>query len=140
MFGMEAVPVSEINALRQMGRTSSESAWAVVLGLGAGWHEPEYRGFGIPFDHRFSRFAEAYQVIRDLLTTDEASLDGEYYQIEDALLFPKPANPDGIASLHIRWRFLPQSPRRFPWTPSVPGCRIQPGCGGNVPAWVCLWE
>lgn len=67
-----------------------------VLGLGAGWHEPEYRGFGIPFDHRFSRFAEAYQVIRDLLTTGEASLDGEYYQIEDALLFPKPANPDGI--------------------------------------------
>lgn len=67
-----------------------------VLGLGAGWHEPEYRGFGIPFDHRFSRFAEAYQVIRDLLTTGESSLDGEYYTIEDALLFPKPVRPEGL--------------------------------------------
>lgn len=67
-----------------------------VLGLGAGWHEPEYKGFGIPFDHRFSRFAEAYQVIRDLLKTGEASLDGTYYQIEDSLLFPKPVSPGGM--------------------------------------------
>lgn len=66
-----------------------------VLGLGAGWHEPEYRGFGIPFDHRFSRFAEAYEVIRDLLTTGESSLDGTFYTIEDALLFPKPVHPGG---------------------------------------------
>jgi alkanesulfonate monooxygenase SsuD/methylene tetrahydromethanopterin reductase-like flavin-dependent oxidoreductase (luciferase family) len=66
-----------------------------VLGLGAGWHEPEYRGFGIPFDHRFSRFAEAYQVIGDLLTTGESSLDGEFYTIKEALLFPKPVRPEG---------------------------------------------
>lgn len=66
-----------------------------VLGLGAGWHEPEYRGFGIPFDHRFSRFAEAYQIIRDLLGTGESNLDGQFYDIEDALLFPKPVQPGG---------------------------------------------
>lgn len=66
-----------------------------VLGLGAGWHEPEYKGFGIPFDHRFSRFAEAFQVIHELLATGESSLDGKYYQIEDALLFPKPVRPGG---------------------------------------------
>lgn len=66
-----------------------------VLGLGAGWHETEYRGFGIPFDHRFSRFAEAYQVIRELLTTGESNLEGIYYHIEEALLFPKPVHPGG---------------------------------------------
>lgn len=66
-----------------------------VLGLGAGWHEPEYRGFGIPLDHRFSRFAEAYQVIRELLTTGESNLDGTYYQIDGALLFPKSVQPGG---------------------------------------------
>lgn len=66
-----------------------------ILGLGAGWHEPEYRGFGIPYDHRFSRFAEAYQVIRELLTTGESTLHGEYYTIEDALLFPKPVQAGG---------------------------------------------
>lgn len=66
-----------------------------VLGLGAGWHEPEYKGFGIPFDRRFSHFAEAYQVIRELFKTGESSLDGRFYQIEDALLFPKPVHPGG---------------------------------------------
>lgn len=66
-----------------------------VLGLGAGWHEPEYRGFGIPFDHRFSRFAEAYQVIRELFATGESTLHGEYYDIDGALLFPKPVQPGG---------------------------------------------
>lgn len=66
-----------------------------VLGIGAGWHEPEYRGFGIPFDHRFSRFAEAYRVIRELFATGESTLKGEFYDIEGALLFPKPAQPGG---------------------------------------------
>ena len=66
-----------------------------VLSLGAGWNEAEYKGYGIPFDHRFSRFKEAYQVIRDMLKTGEANLDGEFYQIEDSLLFPKTAAAGG---------------------------------------------
>ena len=67
-----------------------------VLSLGAGWHEPEYRGFGIPFDHRFSRFAEAYQIIREMLTTGQCTFRGEYYTIEEALLFPSPVQPGGL--------------------------------------------
>lgn len=38
-----------------------------ILGLGAGWHEPEYQAFGYPFDHRAARFDEALQVIVPLL-------------------------------------------------------------------------
>ena len=30
----------------------------LILGLGCGWHEPEYRAFGYPFDHRVGRFEE----------------------------------------------------------------------------------
>ena len=30
----------------------------MILGLGAGWHEPEFDAFGFPFDHRYARFAE----------------------------------------------------------------------------------
>lgn len=66
-----------------------------VLGIGAGWHEPEYRGFGFPFDHRFSRFAEAYRVIRELFATGESTLHGDFYDIDGALLFPKPVQPGG---------------------------------------------
>ncbi|HEV2073568.1 MAG TPA: LLM class flavin-dependent oxidoreductase, partial [Thermomicrobiales bacterium] len=66
-----------------------------VLGLGAGWHEPEYRGFGFPYDHRFSRFAEAFGIIRELMTTGESTFHGEFYDIDGALLFPKPVQPGG---------------------------------------------
>jgi alkanesulfonate monooxygenase SsuD/methylene tetrahydromethanopterin reductase-like flavin-dependent oxidoreductase (luciferase family) len=31
----------------------------LILGLGAGWHEPEFDAFGLPFDHRAGRFEEA---------------------------------------------------------------------------------
>ena len=34
------------------------SGGRVILGLGSGWHEPEYEAFGYPFDHRVGRFAE----------------------------------------------------------------------------------
>jgi alkanesulfonate monooxygenase SsuD/methylene tetrahydromethanopterin reductase-like flavin-dependent oxidoreductase (luciferase family) len=67
----------------------------LVLGIGAGWHEPEYKGFGFPFDHRFSRFKEAYAIIRELFATGECTFHGEYYTIEESLLFPKPVQAGG---------------------------------------------
>lgn len=72
------------------------SSGRFVLGLGAGWHEPEYRGFGLPFDHRFSRFAEAFTIIHELLETGESTFHGEYYDIDGALLFPKPVQEGGL--------------------------------------------
>jgi alkanesulfonate monooxygenase SsuD/methylene tetrahydromethanopterin reductase-like flavin-dependent oxidoreductase (luciferase family) len=67
-----------------------------ILGLGSGWHEPEYKGFGFPFDHRVSRFEEAFTIIRALLETGGCDFAGEYYTIEGGLLFPKPVRPGGI--------------------------------------------
>jgi alkanesulfonate monooxygenase SsuD/methylene tetrahydromethanopterin reductase-like flavin-dependent oxidoreductase (luciferase family) len=67
-----------------------------ILGLGSGWHEPEYKGFGFPFDHRVARFEEAFTILRALLDTGECDFAGEYYTIEGGLLFPKPVRPGGI--------------------------------------------
>lgn len=66
-----------------------------ILGIGAGWHEPEYRGFGFPYDHRFTRFAEAFEIIRTLFAEGECTFQGDFYDIDGALLFPKPVQPGG---------------------------------------------
>ena len=54
-----------------------------TLGLGAGWHQPESDAFGVPFDHRVSRFAEALDIIRPLLRDGHVDFDGTYYRARD---------------------------------------------------------
>ena len=54
--------------LAKMAATVEEiSDGRLILGIGAGWNEAEYRAFGYPFDHRVSRFEEALQIIHGLL-------------------------------------------------------------------------
>jgi len=65
-----------------------------VLGIGAGWQKNEHHAYGIelpPVKQLLARFEEACQVFQGLLTQDRATFDGEYYQLNDAPLEPKPA-------------------------------------------------
>jgi alkanesulfonate monooxygenase SsuD/methylene tetrahydromethanopterin reductase-like flavin-dependent oxidoreductase (luciferase family) len=64
-----------------------------VLGLGSGWNEPEFRAFGLPFDHRAARFEEAFTIIRRLTARERVTFEGRYYQVEDVVLLPRPARP-----------------------------------------------
>jgi alkanesulfonate monooxygenase SsuD/methylene tetrahydromethanopterin reductase-like flavin-dependent oxidoreductase (luciferase family) len=66
-----------------------------ILGIGSGWNEAEYRGYGFPYDHRVSRFAEALAIIRELFASGECTFHGDWHDIEGALLFPKPVQPGG---------------------------------------------
>ena len=36
------------------------SGGRLILGIGAGWHDPEFEAFGYPTDHKVSRFEEAF--------------------------------------------------------------------------------
>ncbi|HET9457450.1 MAG TPA: LLM class flavin-dependent oxidoreductase [Candidatus Limnocylindrales bacterium] len=65
----------------------------LILGLGCGWHEPEYSAFGYPFDHRVGRFDEQLQVIVPLLRGERVTLDGRWTKVEDAVLLPPPRQP-----------------------------------------------
>jgi probable F420-dependent oxidoreductase len=67
------------------------SGGRLVLGLGAGWNEPEFRAFGIPFDHRVERFAEALGIVRRLLDGERVTFAGAYETVNDAVLLPAPA-------------------------------------------------
>jgi probable F420-dependent oxidoreductase len=67
------------------------SGGRLVLGLGAGWNEVEFRAFGIPFDHRAARFEESFDVIRRLLAGERVTVHGRFVDVEDAVLLPPPA-------------------------------------------------
>jgi probable F420-dependent oxidoreductase len=77
--------------LAKMAATIAEvSGGRFVLGLGAGWNETEYRAFGLPYDHRVSRFEESFEIVRRLLVGERVTLAGRFWQAEDALLLPRP--------------------------------------------------
>ena len=78
--------------IAKMTATLAEvSGGRFVLGLGAGWNEPEFRAFGLPYDHRVSRFEEAFTIIRGLLEGERVTLDGRFVQADDLVLLPRPA-------------------------------------------------
>src|SRR3954463_8980916 len=80
---------------KQAATVDAISDGRLILGLGAGWNEREYRAFGFPYDHRVSRFEEAFTVIRTLLRDGRADFDGAYYRVGDCVLDPAPARPGG---------------------------------------------
>src|SRR5262245_11451818 len=62
----------------------------LILGLGCGWHEPEYQAFGYPFDHRVGRFEEALESVTRLLREGSVTFKGRWYELDDAIVLPPP--------------------------------------------------
>ena len=87
-FGQSVVnsPYRSPAMLVSMAETLNEiSGGRYVLGIGAGnTADSDYEGFGFPTDHRFSRFAEAIEIIHTLARTGRCTVEGEYYSVKDA--------------------------------------------------------
>ncbi len=82
--------------LAKMADTVEEiSGGRLILGVGAGYHELEYRAFGFPYDHRYSRFAEAIQIVHGLLRTGAVDFAGTYHEARDCVLRPRGPRPEG---------------------------------------------
>jgi alkanesulfonate monooxygenase SsuD/methylene tetrahydromethanopterin reductase-like flavin-dependent oxidoreductase (luciferase family) len=65
------------------------SGGRLILGLGAGWNRREYDAFGFAYDHRVSRFAEAFTIIRTLLREGSIDFHGDYYDADHCILHPR---------------------------------------------------
>jgi alkanesulfonate monooxygenase SsuD/methylene tetrahydromethanopterin reductase-like flavin-dependent oxidoreductase (luciferase family) len=82
--------------LAKMAATVDEiSGGRLIVGLGAGWNETEFAAFGFPFDHRISRFEEAFTIIRTLLAEGHIDFDGQFFQARDCELLPRSTTPGG---------------------------------------------
>lgn len=67
----------------------------LILGVGAGWNEPEYDAFGLPFDHKVDRLEEALQIIGPLLRDGHVDFAGRHYQARNAVDSPRGPRPSG---------------------------------------------
>jgi alkanesulfonate monooxygenase SsuD/methylene tetrahydromethanopterin reductase-like flavin-dependent oxidoreductase (luciferase family) len=96
--------------LAKMADTVDEiSGGRLILGLGAGYHEPEFRAFGLHYADRASRFEEAVTIIGRLLRTGACDYAGQHYTVRECELRPRgpraagppimiaTSNPAGVA-------------------------------------------
>jgi probable F420-dependent oxidoreductase len=98
----------------------------LILGLGTGWHEPEYAAFGYPFDHRAGRFEEALGIIVPLLRGERVTFHGRWHDVEDAVLIPPPPRPARL-------------PGRIPILVAAKGERVLRLAARHADAWNAAW-
>ncbi len=69
---------------------SGGRAW---LGIGAGWHEREHLGLGVPFPpvaQRFERLEETLQIANQMWSGEATPYGGKHYQLAETLNQPMP--------------------------------------------------
>ena len=95
---VELAPLVLCSAFRNPGLVASMTATLdevsggrLLLGVGAGWHDPEFEAFGYPPDHKVSRFEEWIEIVVGLLKGEKVTFDGRYYQCSDAVVLPAPS-------------------------------------------------
>lgn len=101
-FGPLVSPISFRNpthTARMAAAVDDLSGGRLVLGLGAGWQKREHTNFGwnlLEPKQRFDRFEEGLHVISNLLASDQpVTFQGEYFELEDAILLPRPQRHGG---------------------------------------------
>jgi F420-dependent oxidoreductase-like protein len=75
------------------------SGGRVEMGIGAGWYEHEYRGYGYDFPKpsvRIGMLRESVEIMRAMWTEDEAHYQGDYYRLDGAICRPKPVQQPHI--------------------------------------------
>lgn len=69
------------------------SGGRLEMGIGAGWYEHEYKGYGYPFPKasvRIGQLREAVEIMQRMWTEDVVEFDGKYYRLDGAISRPKP--------------------------------------------------
>ncbi|GCF06971.1 LLM class F420-dependent oxidoreductase [Dictyobacter arantiisoli] len=101
-FGPLVAPISfrEPTLLaRQAASIDDLSGGRMILGLGAGWQEREHHNFGHELGDiktRMARFEEGLEVVTRLLRSDEpVTFEGQFFQLRDAILLPRPQRAGG---------------------------------------------
>ena len=88
-----------VQLAREASALADISRGRFILGLGTGWHQPEFGALGLPYDHRVGRLEEAFEPLRDLLRGKRASIDGKWLHLDEAsIAVSSPPPPVWIAA------------------------------------------
>ena len=92
-----ALPFHSPPMLAKLAWTVDEvSNGRLVLAVGAGWNETEFRALGIPFDSRVDRFEEAFTIVRRLVAGETVTHHGRYHDLDECVLLPPTARPSPL--------------------------------------------
>jgi alkanesulfonate monooxygenase SsuD/methylene tetrahydromethanopterin reductase-like flavin-dependent oxidoreductase (luciferase family) len=75
------------------------SGGRVEMGIGGGWYEHEWRAYGYgfpPVAERLARLREGVEIMHQAWMTGTATLDGEHYRVDGAIVRPLPLQDGGI--------------------------------------------
>jgi F420-dependent oxidoreductase-like protein len=75
------------------------SGGRVEMGIGGGWYEHEWRAYGYGFPgipDRLAKLREGVEIMHQAWTTGRATLDGKHYQVDGAIVQPRPLQDGGI--------------------------------------------
>lgn len=80
---------------KQAATVDAISEGRLIIGLGAGWNRREFDAFGFAYEQRVSRFEEALSIIVALLREGRTTFHGQFYDVDDCVLDPRPIRPGG---------------------------------------------
>ena len=100
-FGPMVTPVTfrhPVDVGRMAAQIDQLSDRRFVMGLGAGWNQPEHDAYGLnfpPTSERFDRLEEAINLIQALWQPGPLDYQGRYYQLDgaDCQPIPEPGRP-----------------------------------------------
>ncbi|MDQ4137357.1 MAG: LLM class F420-dependent oxidoreductase [Actinomycetota bacterium] len=75
------------------------SGGRLEMGIGGGWYEHEWLAYGYGFPRageRLKRLDDGVQIMRQAWTTGTATLQGDHYQVDGAIVRPLPLQEGGI--------------------------------------------
>jgi alkanesulfonate monooxygenase SsuD/methylene tetrahydromethanopterin reductase-like flavin-dependent oxidoreductase (luciferase family) len=92
-----AMPYRNPAMLAKMAETLDEvSGGRVILGVGAGWNEPEFTSYNFPWERKFDRFEEGLRIVVGMLRHGRATVEGRLERAVSARIEPRGPRPDGL--------------------------------------------
>ena len=79
-----------VQTAKSLATLDQLSGGRLIVGVGLGGNPKVYPAFGLTADRRAARFAEGLRVMKRLWTEPQVTLNGEFYQLENASVQPRP--------------------------------------------------